>query len=103
VFQGFEQLHHACFVLVRVSVAPEKLCKAVRRIAPAAGLPDELQICDLRRTAATEGACAGATPAEMMAVGVWANPASIRPDLVQTREQAAAFQAKRDAYRKLTV
>ena len=77
MFQGFEQLHHACFVLVRVSVAPEKLCKAVRRIAPAAGLPDELQICDLRRTAATEGASAGATPAEMMAVGVWANPASI--------------------------
>jgi integrase len=76
--------------------------KAARRIARAAGLPDELQIRDLRRTAATEGACAGATPAEMMAVGGWANPASIRPYLVQTREQAAAFQAKRDEYRKLT-
>jgi integrase len=73
--------------------------KAVRRIARAAGLPDSLQIRDLRRTAATEGASAGATPAEMMAVGGWVNPASIRPYLVQTREQAAAFQAKRDAYR----
>ena len=73
--------------------------KAVRRVAKAAGLPDDLQIRDLHRTAATEGASAGATPAEMMAVGRWANAASIRPYLVQTREQAAAFQAKRDRYR----
>jgi hypothetical protein len=35
----------------------------------------------------------------MMAVGGWANQASIQPYLVQTREQAAAFQRKRDAYR----
>ncbi len=76
--------------------------KAVRRVARAAGVPDDLQIRDLRRTAATEGASAGATSAEMMAVGGWANPASIRPYLVQTREQAAAFQRKRDAYRKLS-
>ncbi len=75
--------------------------KAVRHIARTAGLPDDLQMRDLRRTAATEGASAGATPAEMMAVGGWANQASIRPYLVQTREQAAAFQRKRDAYRKL--
>jgi integrase len=74
--------------------------KVVRRIARAAGLPDDLQIRDLRRTAATEGASAGATAAEMMAVGGWASSASIRPYLVQTREQAAAFQAKRDTYRK---
>jgi len=51
------------------------------------------------RCIATEGASAGATPAEMMAVGGGANPASIRPYLVQTREQEAAFQRKRDAYR----
>ena len=74
--------------------------KAVRRIARAAGLPDDLQIRDLRRTAATEGASAGATPAELMAVGGWVNPASIKPYLVQTVEQAANFQAKRDAYRQ---
>ena len=73
--------------------------KAARRIARAASIPDELQIRDLRRTGATEGASAGATPAELMAVGGWANQASIRPYLVQTQEQAAAFQAKRDAYR----
>ena len=73
--------------------------KAVRRIARAAGLPDDLQVRDLRRTAATEGASASATPAEMMAVGGWVNQASIRPYLVQTLEQAAAFQAKRDEYR----
>jgi integrase len=73
---------------------------AVRRIARAACLPDDLQIRDLRRTAATEGASAGATPAELMAVGGWVNQASIRPYLVQTQEQAAAFQAKRDAYRR---
>jgi integrase len=74
--------------------------KVVRHIAGAAGLPDDLQIRDLRRTAATEGASAGATPAEMMAVGGWANQASIRPYLVQTREQAAAFQTKRDKFRR---
>jgi integrase len=77
--------------------------KAVRQIARAAGIPDDIQVRDLRRTAATEGANAGATPAEMMAVGGWANPVSIRPYLVQTRQQATAFQAKRDAYRKMTV
>jgi integrase len=73
--------------------------KTARRVARAARLPDDLQIRDLRRTAATEGASAGATPAEMMAVGGWANQASIRPYLVQTREQAEAFQTKRDFYR----
>jgi integrase len=74
--------------------------KTARRIARAAGLPDDLQIRDLRRTGATEGASAGATPAELMAVGGWANQASIRPYLVQTVEQAATFQSKRDAYRR---
>ena len=75
--------------------------KAVRSIARVIGLPDELQIRDLRRTAATEGASAGATPAEMMAVGGWSSPTSIRPYLVQTREQASSFQEKRDKYRRL--
>lgn len=74
--------------------------KAARYIARAAGLPDDLQSRDLRRTAATEGASAGATPAEMMAVGGWVNQTSIRAYLVQTREQAAAFQTKRDEYRR---
>jgi integrase len=74
--------------------------KAARRIARAAGVPDDFQIRDLRRTGATEGASAGATPAELMAVGGWVNQASIRPYLVQTQEQAAAFQEKRNAYRR---
>ncbi len=73
--------------------------KAVREIARAAGLPDELQIRDLRRTAATEAASAGATPAELMAVGGWQNQMSIRPYLVQTLEQATACQLKRETYR----
>jgi integrase len=73
---------------------------AVRCIARAAKLPDDLQIRDLRRSGATEGASAGATPAEMMAVGGWVNQASIRPYLVQTLEQAASFQSKREAYRR---
>ena len=74
--------------------------KAARLIARAAGLPDDLQIRDLRRTAATEGASAGATTAELMAVGGWTNQASIRPYLVQTAGQAATFQTKRDSYRR---
>jgi integrase len=74
--------------------------KTARRVARAAGLPDDLQIRDLRRTGATEAASAGATPLELMAVGGWTNQASIRPYLVQTLEQAATVQAKRDAYRR---
>ncbi len=73
--------------------------KAVRLIARQAGIPDELQVRDLRRTGATEGASAGATPWEMMATGGWQNQASIQPYLIWTTEQAAAFQAKREAYR----
>jgi integrase len=74
--------------------------KAVRLVARTAGIPDDLQVRDLRRTAATEGASAGATPWEMMAAGGWQNQASIQPYLVWTPEQAASFQAKREAYRK---
>ena len=73
--------------------------RTARMIARAAGIPDDLQIRDLRRTAATEGASAGATPWEMMAVGGWQNQASIRPYFVGTPEQAACFQQKREAYR----
>jgi integrase len=73
--------------------------KTARMIARAVGIPDDLQIRDLRRTAATEGASAGATPWEMMAVGGWQNQASIRPYFVGTPEQAASFQLKREAYR----
>jgi integrase len=72
----------------------------VRRIAKVVGLPDDLQIRDLRRTGATEAASAGATSLELMAIGGWANQASIRPYLVQTVEQAATVQAKRDSYRR---
>lgn len=70
-----------------------------RVIARAAGLPDDLQLRDLRRTAATEAASAGATPWELMAVGGWQNPNSMRPYLVKTPEQAASIQAKREAFR----
>jgi hypothetical protein len=75
--------------------------KSARLIARAAGIPDDLQIRDLRRTGATEGASAGATAWEMMAVGGWQHPSSIRPYFVHTSEQAAAFQEKREAYRLL--
>jgi len=73
--------------------------KTVREIARAAGIPDDIQIRDLRRTAATEGASAGATPSERMAAGGWQNMSSIRPYLVHTPKLAAVFQAKREAYR----
>ena len=73
--------------------------KAVRRIAKASGLPNDLQTSRPSSHCSDGRSHAGATPAEMMAVGGWTNPASIRPYLVQTRQQAAAFQAKRDQYR----
>lgn len=73
--------------------------KTARMIARQAGIPDDLQIRDLRRTAATEGASAGATPWEMMAVGGWQTQSSIRPYFVGTSEQAASFQRKRELYR----
>jgi hypothetical protein len=62
-----------------------------RWIARNAGISDDLQIRDLRRTGATEGASAGATPWEMMAVGGWQTQSSIRPYFVGTSEQAASF------------
>ena len=76
------------------------LAREARLIARSIGLPDELQLRDLRRTAATEAASAGVTPWEMMAAGGWQNQASIRPYLIWTPEQAASFQAKREAYRR---
>jgi len=74
--------------------------RTVRLIAEAAGLPDHLQIRDLRRTAATEAACSGATAAELMAIGGWQNPASVSPYLVGTLDEATACQSKREAYRR---
>ena len=76
------------------------LAREARLIARSIGLLDELQLRDLRRTAATEAASAGVTPWEMMAAGGWQNQASIRPYLIWTPEQAASFQAKREAYRR---
>lgn len=73
--------------------------KTARLVMRHAGIPDDLQIRDLRRTAATEGASAGATPWEMMAVGGWQTQSSIRPYFVGTSEQAASFQRKRELYR----
>lgn len=61
--------------------------------------PDDLQLRDLRRTAATEDASAGATPSELMAVGGWQSLTTIRLYLAHTSEQAVGFQAKREAYR----
>lgn len=67
----------------------------VRRIRDAAELSPELKSFDLRRTAATELGDAGATEAEIMSVGGWTNPHTVRRYLQSTTNQAGAGMLKR--------
>src|SRR5579862_8588691 len=72
-----------------------RFCKTVARIRKRAGLPDELQIRDLRRTRATELGDAGATPYELMSVGGWQDVKSVQPYLLRSSSQANNAMKKR--------
>lgn len=65
------------------------------RIRKAAGLPSDLQYRDLRRTALTEAGAAGATDAELQAVGGHKSRDMLSTYVVPTPEMAASAQSKR--------
>jgi len=67
----------------------------VNRVKDYAGLPEELQARDLRRTAITEMAEAGVDLAGIMQVSGHQNPNSVKPYLVNTFSGASNALAKR--------
>lgn len=62
--------------------------KTGRRIANAAGVPKELRLSDMRRTAVTEAADGGATLAQIMSMTGHQNAASVKPYLRKSKTQA---------------
>lgn len=64
-----------------------------------AGIPDDLQFRDLRRTAGTEWGDAGATDDELRGGGGWKSRNVVARYVVPTGKQAASAQAKRAAAR----
>lgn len=79
------------------------LSKTGQRIREAAGLPKELRLMDMRRTAVSEAADGGATMAELMAMTGHQNTASIKPYLRKSAKQAGAALSKRAAFMTNTV
>lgn len=72
---------------------------AFAEIRQVAGLPDELQFRDLRRTAGTEWGDAGATDDELRGGGGWKSRNVVARYVVPTGKQAASAQSKRAAAR----
>lgn len=77
----------------------KRLATAARKIRRAAGLPEELQIRDLRRTGATEAGDAGATDDELMAIGGWKSRAVVGVYNKITIAKARQGMEKRWMYR----
>lgn len=76
---------------------PQVLSHAARRLLGKAGLPHELRISDLRRTATVEMAEAGVEMAQIMSVTGHANPQSVKPYLKNTLASATrAIDSRKD-------
>lgn len=73
----------------------ESISRLVNEVKQAAGLPEELQAWDLRRTGITELVEAGVDMFQIMQVSGHSNPASVKPYLVNTRRGAANALLKR--------
>jgi hypothetical protein len=76
----------------------DRLTRDVRAVLRKAGIPDELRLSDLRRTASKERAEAGASEAELAAGGGWSierGAAILDVYNPRTYEMAASAQAKR--------
>ncbi|HLZ65517.1 MAG TPA: tyrosine-type recombinase/integrase [Aliidongia sp.] len=69
-----------------------------REVREAAELPPSLQVRDLRRTAATEMIDAGLSDREVMAVGGWSSPASLKPYIAISKQRTTNALEKRWAY-----
>jgi len=76
------------------------LSHAARRVMERAGLPDELRISDLRRTATTEMVEAGVGMAQIMSVTGHANPQSVKPYMKNTLTSATHACTLRSAHRQ---
>lgn len=76
------------------------LSHAARRLIKKAGLPDELRISDLRRTATTEMVEAGVGMAQIMSVTGHANPQSVKPYMKNTLTSATHACTLRSAHRQ---
>lgn len=68
---------------------PQTFSHAARRLLKKAGLPEELRIADLRRTATVEMAEAGVDMVQIMSVTGHANPQSVKPYLKNTLTSAS--------------
>lgn len=69
---------------------PQVLSHAARRLIMRSGVPSELRISDLRRTATVEMAEAGVDMVQIMAVTGHANPQSVKPYLKNTLTSASS-------------
>jgi len=76
------------------------LSHAARRLIKKAGLPAELRISDLRRTATTEMVEAGVGMAQIMSVTGHANPQSVKPYMKNTLTSATHACTLRSAHRQ---
>lgn len=76
------------------------LSHAARRLIKSAGLPDELRISDLRRTATTEMVEAGVGMAQIMSVTGHANPQSVKPYMKNTLTSAKQACTLRSSHRQ---
>lgn len=76
------------------------LSHAARRLIAKAGLPAELRISDLRRTATTEMVEAGVGMAQIMSVTGHANPQSVKPYMKNTLTSATQACTLRSTHRQ---
>ena len=77
----------------------QTLSVIAREIIKAAGLPDELQIMDMRRTGITEMVDAGVGFAQIQSVSGHANPQSMKPYMKHTLTSARMASSMREAAR----
>lgn len=76
------------------------LSHAARKLIAKAGLPEELRISDLRRTATTEMVEAGVGMAQIMSVTGHANPQSVKPYMKNSLTSAKQACTLRSAHRQ---
>lgn len=76
------------------------ISRAANKIMKAAGLPEELRLSDLRRTATTEMVEAGVGLAQIMQVTGHANPQSVKPYMKNTLTGATNAIKLRNAHRQ---
>lgn len=76
------------------------ISRAAKKVIKSAGLPDELRLSDLRRTATTEMIEAGVGLAQIMQVTGHANPQSVKPYMKNTLTGASNAIKLRNAHRQ---